>query len=138
METSPTKRITRAQLVVVKRKLIANQNGVCPLCKVNLLSLAPNNVVVDHCHDTGVIRGVLCRGCNGAEGKVKSSVQRWGKAKDVVLYLKRLLEYYETPSTSYVYPSHKTEEEKRIARNAKARKAYKAKKLEEYKERRDA
>ena len=138
MEATPTKRITRAQLVTVKRQLIAKANGACPLCGCNLLALPPANVVVDHCHDTGVIRGVLCRGCNGAEGKVKNSVQRWGKAKDVVKYLKRLLAYYETPSTSYIYPSHKTDDEKRLARNAKARKAYKAKKLEEYRSKQDA
>lgn len=134
MATVALKRVTKAQMAKIKKDLIKQEGGVCPLCNCNLLALPPRDIVVDHCHDTGVIRNVLCRPCNGAEGKIKNAIRRWGKTKDVVAYLKRLLAYYESEPTRYIYPTHKNEEEKRIARNLKARKTYKAKKLAEYKE----
>lgn len=132
--SKPLKRITRTQMVGVKRQLMAKQDGVCPLCGTDLKAIPSKNVVVDHDHSTGQIRGLLCRGCNGAEGKVKNSIQRWGKTKDIVVFLERLLEYYKEEATSYIYPSHKTEQEKRLAKNKKAREAYRKKRLAEYKE----
>jgi hypothetical protein len=45
--------------------LLARCNGRCPICKSpfsdSILDMKP---VVDHCHKTGRVRGVLCRACN--------------------------------------------------------------------------
>ena len=42
-------------------QMFVNQNGVCALCKT-----APNGrrLDVDHNHETGEIRGLLCNHCN--------------------------------------------------------------------------
>ncbi|MGW1023348.1 endonuclease domain-containing protein [Streptomyces sp. NPDC002577] len=45
--------------------LIAGQGGVCVIC----LSARPEHV--DHCHETGKVRGVLCFSCNAALGQFK-------------------------------------------------------------------
>ncbi|UXY26552.1 endonuclease VII domain-containing protein [Streptomyces sp. HUAS TT20] len=45
--------------------LIAAQNGLCAIC----LDAPP--VHVDHCHNTGRVRGVLCFNCNSAIGKLR-------------------------------------------------------------------
>ncbi|MFE0047556.1 endonuclease VII domain-containing protein [Streptomyces albireticuli] len=45
--------------------MIAEQAGVCPIC------LSPDPVHVDHDHDTGKVRGVLCFNCNSALGKFR-------------------------------------------------------------------
>lgn len=45
--------------------LIASQGGVCCIC----LSAVPAHV--DHCHETGRVRGVLCFSCNAALGQFK-------------------------------------------------------------------
>lgn len=55
-------------------ELFKSQNGVCAICekletatrlgKVKALS-------VDHCHNTSVIRGLLCSDCNTGIGKLK-------------------------------------------------------------------
>ncbi|MFF5362342.1 endonuclease VII domain-containing protein [Streptomyces scabiei] len=45
--------------------LIASQGGVCCIC------LAALPVHVDHCHETGRVRGVLCFSCNAALGQFK-------------------------------------------------------------------
>jgi hypothetical protein len=45
------------------RKRLTENGGRCPLCE-----RASNNMVVDHCHDTGRVRGVICSGCNVGMG----------------------------------------------------------------------
>ncbi|MFF9361327.1 endonuclease VII domain-containing protein [Streptomyces griseoluteus] len=45
--------------------LIPSQGGVCCIC----LSAPPAHV--DHCHETGRVRGVLCFSCNAALGQLK-------------------------------------------------------------------
>ncbi|WP_348771320.1 endonuclease VII domain-containing protein [Streptomyces sp. RKND-216] len=45
--------------------LVAEQVGVCAIC----LSAAAEHV--DHCHETGRVRGVLCFSCNAALGQFK-------------------------------------------------------------------
>lgn len=42
------------------------QSGVCAMCRQAPKSVRP--LVVDHCHNTGVIRGLLCVYCNVAVG----------------------------------------------------------------------
>ncbi|MDJ0463322.1 endonuclease VII domain-containing protein [Streptomyces sp. H27-C3] len=44
--------------------LISSQMGACSIC------LAAPAVHVDHCHETGRVRGVLCFNCNSAIGKL--------------------------------------------------------------------
>jgi hypothetical protein len=45
--------------------LIASQRGVCCIC------LSAPAAHVDHCHETGRVRGVLCFSCNAALGQFK-------------------------------------------------------------------
>jgi hypothetical protein len=51
----------------------ANQNGLCAICRKPETEIHPNskklrNFAVDHDHDTGHIRGLLCNSCNRALG----------------------------------------------------------------------
>lgn len=46
-------------------ELIASQAGVCCIC------LSAPAAHVDHCHNTGRVRGVLCFSCNAALGQFK-------------------------------------------------------------------
>ncbi|WP_424870631.1 endonuclease VII domain-containing protein [Streptomyces sp. SAI-229] len=46
-------------------ELIASQGGICCIC------LAAPAKHVDHCHETGRVRGVLCFSCNAALGQFK-------------------------------------------------------------------
>ena len=43
-------------------KMLANQGGVCAICKKPTKS--GKRLAIDHCHDTGHIRGLLCFRCN--------------------------------------------------------------------------
>jgi len=83
------------------------------------------DICLDHCHVTGCIRGVLCRNCNGIEGKVFNLARRAKRDGTVDWWVQRLLEYWQkyiaAPSGIY-HPTHKTDDDKRLDRNAKARK----------------
>lgn len=46
-------------------KLLSDQKGACPLCSKAIY----DKYVVDHNHETGEVRGLLCPSCNQALGK---------------------------------------------------------------------
>jgi hypothetical protein len=46
------------------------QKGVCAICKK---TNGTSKLFVDHCHATGEVRGLLCRGCNMGIGGLKDS-----------------------------------------------------------------
>lgn len=47
-----------------REEMIASQMGICVIC------LKAPAAHVDHCHETGSVRGVLCFNCNSAIGKL--------------------------------------------------------------------
>lgn len=62
-----------------------DQAGMCGICK-NDLSKEINQVMVDHCHETNRIRGLLCRRCNIGLGMFKDNV---GVLSEAIQYLNR-------------------------------------------------
>lgn len=61
-------------------KLKVKQNNKCKLCEKE------TKLLVDHCHTTGKIRGLLCNKCNVALGSFKDNIEVLQKAID---YLKQ-------------------------------------------------
>jgi hypothetical protein len=53
------------------------QDGKCAICSVVLLPRGRQNdsAVVDHNHDTGAVRGLLCRSCNVGVGLLKDNTE---------------------------------------------------------------
>lgn len=49
--------------------MLLAQEGLCKVCKTFMTK--PN---VDHEHETGVVRGLLCKSCNAGIGLLKDSV----------------------------------------------------------------
>lgn len=50
--------------------MLAAQDGRCAICRVRFDSLTYKGVAsVDHCHDTGRVRELLCRNCNNGLGQ---------------------------------------------------------------------
>lgn len=49
-------------------KMKNSQNNKCKIC------LEEKELVVDHCHKTNQVRGLLCRNCNYALGHFKDSI----------------------------------------------------------------
>lgn len=55
-------------------KLIEEQNNQCKICGKNGKDCRYKVLVVDHCHATGKIRGLLCDRCNIGLGKFKDNL----------------------------------------------------------------
>lgn len=128
-------RDNKVEIDAYKKELMEAQGNKCPLCGGSLLAIIPKNRVLDHSHRTGYCRAVVCRGCNGAEGKILGLVAGYGKAGDSIYYqikfLRNLADYWEkhqTPQTDRIYHKHKSAAELREAANKKARLAYARKK----------
>ena len=114
-------RLKTTQVGPTREALRARQDYRCALCK----GLLPEGeAVLDHDHATGAIRGTLHRGCNALLGKVENNYRRYG-VRNLAAFMAGLASYlqrHETNQTGLLHPSHKTDEEKRLARNTAARK----------------
>jgi hypothetical protein len=58
-------------------KMLRDQSELCKICRQEGFTMADHHVlklVVDHCHKTGKVRGLLCHNCNRALGLFKDSV----------------------------------------------------------------
>lgn len=64
--------------------LHASQGGVCALCRTPGRSNRWGRLSVDHCHETGLIRGLLCAACNSALGMLGDTEKRIQRALDYV------------------------------------------------------
>lgn len=130
------KKVKTSDLPAIRKELLEKQRYLCPITGRDLRSMNPVNLCVDHDHHNGIIRAVLPRGINVVEGKVKSILQRYGgfPATDVVGMAKCLhglaefIMLHRVPQTPYLHPKHKSDVEKRVARNKLARARYAAKK----------
>lgn len=120
MEKMKTKDIPR-----VKAEIIKEQGYQCLLCRMDLRKVEARNVCLDHCHKSGYVRGVLCRNCNGVLGKVENLATRAKKDRTHLSWLESAVSFLRSHSKApvypYIHPTHKTENEKRVLRNKKAR-----------------
>lgn len=60
-------------------RMLKEQNEVCAICynketDCEKRTGKPRSLAVDHCHQTGKIRGLLCRKCNTAIGLLKENL----------------------------------------------------------------
>lgn len=105
-----------------RERLRLKNMGRCAICS---LPCSAAQAVLDHDHDTGLVRDTTHRGCNSLLGKVENNYKRYGVLhlgaflSGVAAYLQR----HTTDQTGLLHPTYKTEDEKRLARNARARKA---------------
>jgi hypothetical protein len=54
--------------------MLENQNHACAICKSqNSGDKRSKRLSIDHCHQSGKIRGLLCSSCNKAIGLMKDS-----------------------------------------------------------------
>lgn len=51
-------------------KMFTEQNGVCKICQE--ICKSGKSLAVDHCHETGRVRGLLCAKCNTNLGRIEA------------------------------------------------------------------
>lgn len=118
------KKLPRSKIPAATTILLKKQGYRCPLCNGSLKANASKQPVLDHCHRDGHIRAVLCRNCNGIEGKVFNLMNRAKNDLTVLDWARNLMAYWELHTESQhglMHHTHLTEEEKRLKRNKKAR-----------------
>src|ERR1700748_548440 len=66
-------------------KVLVFQDNRCAICKRDRKEFK-NRFAIDHCHTTGLLRGLLCWGCNKALGVFRDSLAR---LKEAAMYLEK-------------------------------------------------
>lgn len=61
--------------LVQYQEILARQGGVCAICKNGHVGRG-SQLHVDHCHETGRVRGLLCGNCNTLIGLAKEDQER--------------------------------------------------------------
>jgi hypothetical protein len=124
----PQGRLKQREIKEWREKLVAQQFHLCPLCG---LKLNKEDAVLDHCHKTGLIRGALHSGCNAMLGKLENAHVRMGKmfSDDQFMSMAPSSWYYVTADYSEMplHPTWRTQEEKRLSRNERAKEKRKKK-----------
>lgn len=64
------------------RGMLEQQQGLCAICDGNY----GERLFVDHCHETGKVRALLCYACNSALGYLRDDPEI---ARNAVRYLER-------------------------------------------------
>jgi hypothetical protein len=62
------------------KALLHAQGGACAICRGELKG--DRDTHVDHCHDTGLVRGILCSRCNTGLGQFEDAPERLRAAID--------------------------------------------------------
>lgn len=129
----PLQRLTASTMPSVRLMMWKRQGGKCLVCSkpINVtIQGTGSDYALDHCHESGEVRGLLHRSCNSALGKIDHAAGCWGaksmKYEDIIPYLKAVVAYYEWVEknpTGMMYPSHKTPEQKKEADRLKRNKA---------------
>jgi hypothetical protein len=63
-----------------EESMLSGQNGVCALCPREISLDVPRSLHVDHCHETGRVRGLLCHKCNPGLGQFEDDPERLERA----------------------------------------------------------
>lgn len=53
----------------IYQAMLDQQGGVCAICKQPEYKIGKRYLSVDHSHDTGLVRGLLCDSCNNLLGR---------------------------------------------------------------------
>jgi len=82
-ETSRDNRLKRKYGISLEdyEAMFASQDGCCKICKIS-----DEDLVVDHCHETGIVRGLLCSSCNWGLGNFKDNADLLQAAEEYLLH----------------------------------------------------
>lgn len=119
---SQSYRIKQSEVKPKRETMLAQQGRRCALCKQPVNA---DEAALDHCHKTGHVRAVLHRGCNAMLGHIENNLARHKLTNSAKLqaFCQNLVAYLHRDYTDQpLHYTFRTEEEKRLKRNAKARK----------------
>jgi len=62
------------------------QDRKCAICLTPHTETRDQRLVVDHCHDTGKVRGLLCHKCNAGHGQYNDDIEIVCKSAEYIAY----------------------------------------------------
>lgn len=84
--------------------IFAFQNGICCACQCPS-PVEGRRLSVEHDHDSGEVRGLLCSRCNPLLGKIENTFKRYGLGKvpglTVAIVVWRLHQYLVAPPARF-------------------------------------
>jgi hypothetical protein len=106
-------KLKHSEIRSFRKTQLVRQNSCCALCGQAVI----DDAVLDHCHSTGAIRGVLHRGCNALLGHIENNMARnrvdLGRLSAVA---SNLIAYLTAdPVSELLHPKHKTAEDRLVA-----------------------
>jgi len=104
------------EIALVRQEILTAQANKCALCQEQIQE---GQAVLDHCHKTGQIRGVLHRGCNAFEGTLVNALPRNLITTQRLANIMTNLVAYQKQLKPILHPTYKTVEER--AQRAKKR-----------------
>jgi len=69
------------------RQMFVDQDNKCAICRMDGFKICKDAkalLVVDHCHSTGKVRGLLCHNCNRGLGLFQDNKQHLGAAIEYI------------------------------------------------------
>jgi hypothetical protein len=105
----------------IKEYRDANKPSRCPI-----LSIRTSDWVLDHDHQTGMVRGVISRQANSLLGKIENFFLNRcaGRKQDLPAVLDALADYLRKPQTDVLHPVGLTQLCKRFSRLTKDKQAF--------------
>ena len=106
-------KLKQSEIKPFRQRQLIKQNNCCSLCGD---PVAENQAVLDHCHKTGVLRGVLHRGCNSLLGKIENTMPRsLVDINRLANISKNLIKYLTADAVSeFLHPTYLTQEERKM------------------------
>ena len=101
------KRLPWSEIKRVREMLRKTNDNKCEIC-LRVFTIK-DDIVLDHCHMTGRIRGGVHRSCNAAEGLVRKHAARAHKgvtATMFIILLGRYLEKYGRNPRNIIHPNY--------------------------------
>lgn len=113
-------RLKASEVAAYRATLLDQQDGRCVLCGE---SIEAGDDVLDHDHKTGHVRGVLHSGCNAMLGHVENNRPRYRMlGARLRRWLNAVFTYIHTDySNRPLHYTHRTDDEKRLLKNKRAR-----------------
>lgn len=77
-ETEKKKRVNSYGISVEEYdRAVVEQGNKCKICSTSFATVLPR---IDHCHKTGIVRGLLCNQCNAGLGMFRDNLSNLEKA----------------------------------------------------------
>lgn len=113
-------KLKSSEVAEYRKTALDEQGGHCMICSERIAS---GEEVLDHDHKTGHVRGVLHRGCNAMLGHIENNRARhMMKDGRLFRFLRGVQTYITADHTQRpLHPLHRTDDEKRVLKNKRAR-----------------